>query len=138
VATTARQFAGQLLSLVGASAGGVLGYYTFGWIYHYGFYGMMVPGALLGLGCGLLAPAPSQLRGAVCAAAAVALGLFTEWRFFPFVDDPSLGYFLGKVASLTPVTLGMIAGGAFFAYWFGKDAGFRLLPGRSRGPSPQA
>ncbi len=130
MATTARQIAGHLLSLVGAVAGGVLGYYTFGWIYHHGFYGMMIPGALLGLGCGLVAPGPSQVRGILCAVAGLALGLFTEWSYRPFNADSGLGYFLRNIPSLTPLALGMIPAGAFFAYWLGKDAGFRLLPGR--------
>jgi len=136
VATTARQIAGHVLSVLGALAGGVLGYYTFGWIYHHGFYGMMILGALLGLGCGLMAPGPSQLRGILCAIVGLALGFFTEWSYRPFVADGSLGYFLQNISSLNPMALGMIPAGAFFAYWLGKDAGFRLLPGRATRPRP--
>ena len=64
----------------------------FQWIYDHGFYGMMIPGALLGLGCGLLAQHASQIRGVLCALAGLGLGLFTEWRFRPFMADeqPSL------------------------------------------------
>ena len=62
--------------------------------------------------------------------AALVLGLYTEWSFFPFKDDKSLAYFLKNVTELSPVTLAMIAAGAFFAYWLGRDAGFRLLPGK--------
>lgn len=130
VATTAQQIVGHLLSLIGAVVGGALGYYTFGWIYHHGFYGMMIPGALVGLGCGMLAPTSSQARGILCALAGLCLGLFTEWKFFPFRADASLGYFLKNISSLNALTLGMIAAGAFFAYWLGKDAGMRRLPGR--------
>ena len=35
----------NVLGLVGAIVGGVLGFYTFGWLFHYGFYGLMIPGA---------------------------------------------------------------------------------------------
>src|SRR5690242_13513243 len=109
---SSRQITSNLLGLIGAVVGGVLGYYTFRWIYHQGFYGMMIPGALVGLGCGLLAQHVSPIRGVVCALAALALGLFTEWSFFPFADDRSPAFFLKNIAALSPVTLGMIAAGA--------------------------
>jgi hypothetical protein len=134
VAATAQPIVGNLLSFVGAVAGGVLGYYTFRWIYDHGFYGMMIPGALLGLGCGILAPGRSHLRGLLCAVAAVALSLFTEWKTRPFIKDGSLDFFLKNIPSLNPMALVMIVAGAFFAYWLGKDAGIRLLPARS-GPN---
>jgi hypothetical protein len=136
MAVTARQITSCFLSLVGAVTGGVLGYYIFRWIYHHGFYGMMVPGALVGLGCGLVAQHSSHIRGVICAVAALGLGLFTEWNFFPFVDDKSLGFFLKNIPALSPVTLLMIALGAFFAYWLGKDAGFLRLSGGQRLTSP--
>jgi len=119
--TSSSRIASNLLGAVGATAGAILGYYTFGWIYHRGFYGMMIPGAMLGLGCGLLARHPSTPRGAACAAAALGLGLFAEWSFFPFIDDPGFRYFLSNIAELNTITLLMIPGGAFFAYLFGKD-----------------
>jgi hypothetical protein len=130
VAKSIQQITGCLLGLVGGVVGGILGYYTFQWVYNQGFYGMMIPGAFVGLGCGLLSSTPSHVRGAVCAAAALGLGLFTEWRFFPFNDDGSMSYFLKNVPSLKPLTVAMIAAGGFFAYWLGKDAGFRLWPGK--------
>jgi len=108
---------------LGALAGATLGYYTFQWLYQQGFYGMMIPGALLGLGCGLASRSPSPARGAVCAVAALALGLFVEWKFFPFNADPSFGYLLSHVSELRGVTLLMLVAGAGFAYWLGKDAG---------------
>jgi hypothetical protein len=60
------------------------------------------------------------------------MGLYTEWRFSPFRADESLVYFLKNVTGLSPVTLAMIAAGAFFAYWLGRDSGFRLFPGKQR------
>ncbi len=132
MAVTTQQITSNLLGLIGAVAGAVLGYYTFQWIYDHGFYGMMIPGAFVGLGCGLLSQHPSQVRGVLCAVAGLALGLFTEWKFRPFLADKTLTYFLKNLAELTPVTLLMIAAGAFFAYWLGRDSGFSLLPRRSK------
>ena len=42
-----------LLTLCGAVAGGILGYFAFGWLLGQGFYALMLPGGLLGLGAGL-------------------------------------------------------------------------------------
>ena len=125
----------NLLGLVGAIVGGVLGFYTFGWLYSQGFYGLMIPGAFLGLGCGLLAQHPSVPRGIVCGVAALILALFTEWKFFPFVADTSLSYFVRHLTDLKPVTVLMTGIGGLIAYWVSKDAGFRWLPERPR-PAP--
>src|SRR5262249_44369444 len=43
----------SLLVLAGAVAGGVLGYFAFFWVAAQGFYGLIIPGALLGLGAGI-------------------------------------------------------------------------------------
>lgn len=126
--TTSGRVAEELIAALGALAGATLGYYTFGWLYQRGFYGMMIPGALLGLGAGLVARRASHVRGAICAVAAFAFGLFVEWKFFPFVADPSPGYFLSHLPELRGVTLLMIAAGAGFAYWLGREG----RAGRSR------
>jgi hypothetical protein len=119
-----RHLISNLLGLVGATIGGVLGFYTFGWIFAQGYYGLMIPGALLGLGCSLLAQHPSTIRGIVCGVAALCLGLFTEWHFRPFAADESLSYFLKNLSGLTPVTLLMLGVGAIIAFWVARDAGF--------------
>lgn len=111
--------------LVGALVGGSLGFLAFRWAYSQGFYAMILPGALLGLGCGLLAQHRSIPRGIVCGVAALFLGLYTEWQYYPFEADDSFLYMLTHVYRLRPLTLGMIGLGTAFAFWFGKDAGFR-------------
>jgi hypothetical protein len=123
-----RQLISNLLGLVGAGIGGVLGFYTFGWLVGQGFYGPMIPGALLGLGCSLLAQHSSTIRGVVCGLAGLGLGLFSEWWFRPFNDDESLSYFLKNLSSLSAVTLPLIGVGAFIAFWMAREAG---LPGLS-------
>ncbi len=52
----------NLLGLAGAAVGGVLGFYIFGWMFERGWYGLMIPGAFLGLGCSMLARHPSLAR----------------------------------------------------------------------------
>jgi hypothetical protein len=127
-----RQIASNVLGLTGAVIGGALGYYIFKWIVSQGFYGLMIPGALLGLGCSLLSQHRSHIRGIACGLAGLVLGLYAEWRFWPMVDDDSFVYLVSHVAELKPITQGMIVLGAFFAYWLGRDAGFHWLPGAVR------
>jgi hypothetical protein len=80
-------------------------------------YAMVAPGALLGMGAGLLVRDKSISRALICTVAALALGLFAEWRFRPFVADPRLGYFLAHIHQLQPITMLMIAAGAGLGGW---------------------
>jgi hypothetical protein len=106
-----------LAGILGAAAGGILGYFAFFWIAGQGFYALMVPGGLVGLGGGLLVRDRSPIRAAICGVVALGLGLFTEWRFAPFIKDASLGYFLTHLHDLRPITMLMIVAGAAFGYW---------------------
>ncbi len=119
-----RYVVSHLLGFVGAVVGGALGFYIFGWLARHSFYGLMIPGALLGGGCGLLARHPSQARGVVCGVAAALFSLFTEWWYFPFAADTSATFFVEHATSLSPVTWLMVVVGAFIAFWLGRDAGF--------------
>lgn len=104
------------LGLLGAALGGCLGYYAFFWIVRQGFYALILPPGLLGLTAGVFARRRSMPLAILCSVAGLALGLFTEWRFAPFKADESLPYFLLHVHLLKPVTLIMLALGAFFSY----------------------
>ena len=106
-----------LAGLLGAAAGGVLGYFVFFWALRQGFYALMVPGGLIGLGGGLLVKDRSVIRAILCGVFGAGLGLFSEWRHFPFSADPSLGYFLTHLHQLRPLTLLMLAVGTAFAAW---------------------
>jgi hypothetical protein len=112
-----------VVASTGAVVGAILGYFAFFWIARQGFYALVAPGALLGMGAGLLVKDKSIPRALVCAVAALALDLFVEWRFRPFVTDPSLGYFLAHVHQLQPLTLLMVAAGAALGGWLalGKE-----------------
>jgi hypothetical protein len=114
----------NFLGLIGAAIGGVLGFYTFGWLLRQGFYGLVIPGAFLGLGCSLLARHTSTMRGIVCGVAALGLSLFTEWYHWSWKADPSFQYFLLHVKDLTVVTLLMIGVGTFIGFWLARDAGY--------------
>jgi hypothetical protein len=97
------------LGLAGAAAAGALGYVAFSWLAQQGFYGLALPGVLLGVGAGLTAQRRSLALAVVCGVSALALSLFAEWKHFPFIKDGSLGYFLSHLSDLRPLTLLMIA-----------------------------
>jgi hypothetical protein len=66
-----------LLVVCGAVAGGMIGYFVFFWIAAHGFYGLALPGGLLGLGAGI-GKNRSIFVAVLCGLAATALGLFSE------------------------------------------------------------
>jgi hypothetical protein len=105
-----------LLAIAGAAIGGTLGYHAFFWVYSQGFYGMIIPGGLLGLGASI-GKIRSIWLAVVFGLAALALGLFTEWKYRPFVKDDGLVYFLLHVTDKSMVTLLMIAVGAALGFW---------------------
>lgn len=116
------------LGLLGAALGGCLGYFAFFWVARLGFYALVLPGALLGLGAGLCARGRSVVLAAICSGAGLALGLLTEWRLAPFVADDSLAYFITHIHTLKPITMIMVGLGAFLSY--------RLALGRGRKSAP--
>lgn len=117
-----------LRGIVGAVIGGAVGYAGFFLLAQAGLYALILPGALVGLGCGLLIGGTSNTMGVICSLLALLLGIVIEWRFAPFVADDSFGYFVAHLHQLRTMTLVMIVLGAAFAYWFG----------RGRGPRPSA
>ncbi len=117
------------LGLLGAVIGGAAGYFLFFWIARQGFYALALPPGLMGYAAGFLARRRSLPLAVVCGVAGLALGLFTEWRFAPFVADSSLLYFVTHIHDLKPITLLMVALGTVLSYWLAlgrpADAGTR-------------
>jgi hypothetical protein len=105
--------------LVGAIAGAVAGFFAFQWMASQGFYAMVLPGALMGLGCGYASGRQSKLLGGLCAISAIPVGLLCEALVMPFVADKSLGFFFSHLGELSTVTWLMIGAGAIMSYWFG-------------------
>ena len=106
----------SILVLIGAVAGGLVGYVGFLWIAHQGLYALVLPGGLLGVGASLFQNRSTAICIA-CGLLALALGFLAEWQFAPFITDRSLSYFLSHVHQLRPITLIMIAAGAFIGFW---------------------
>jgi hypothetical protein len=86
------------------------------------FYALALPGAVVGIGAGLVARGRSQTLAAICAAAAIVLAIVIEWQRAPFKEDGSFRYFATHLHQLDggAVKFVMIAVGALCAYWFGR------------------
>ena len=104
--------------LMGAVLGGAAGYFIFGWLTGQGFYAVALPGVLLGMGAGWLGRGNSIAFALACGVLGLGLGVFSEWAQFPFIKDPSFGYFLAHFLDLKPISLIMISLGGAAAFWF--------------------
>jgi hypothetical protein len=120
------------LGLVGALGGAVVGYFTFFLLARLGYYALVLPGALLGIGCGALSGGKANVLGIVCGSLALLAGIFTEWRFAPFNKDHSFAYFITHVGDLGTVTLVSIAAGGLFGFWFGRGREGGAWPRRAK------
>ena len=69
----------SMLALIGAVAGGLVGYFGFLWIARQGFYALVLPGGLLGVGASLSANR-STAPCIVCGLLALALGVLAACR----------------------------------------------------------
>ena len=115
--SSAPNYGRAIMGLIGGGALGCIGFYL---MRHLGLYAMIVPGAMIGLGCGAQAGGRSIALGVVAAVVSLALGIVIEWYFFPFIADKSLSYFLQNLSGLTLRAKIMIAAGAFAGFWFGR------------------
>jgi hypothetical protein len=106
----------DLRLVVAACAGGLLGAALFFWLAARGYYGLALPGGLLGLGAGVFRP-HSAATPVLCGVLAVGLGLVVEWRFAPFVADSSFSFFLTHLTGLQLPTVVMLAIGAVVGFW---------------------
>jgi hypothetical protein len=107
---------GDLLVLLGAVLGGLLGHEMFFWLMGQGFYGLILPGGLCGLGAGVFRSRWKRVP-ILCGLLALGLGLFTEWRFEPFAADAGFGYFLLHAYRLRLDTLILIGTGTAIGFW---------------------
>jgi len=107
-----------LRGLVGAVVGGAIGWYGFHWLVGQGLLAPMLPGALVGLGCGMSSGWRSQTLGMLCGAGGLIIGLLAYWQVLILKDD-SLSFFISHLHERSPQNLLMFGLGGLLAYWFG-------------------
>lgn len=102
--------------IIAAIFGAALGYLGFMWMADQGVYALALPGILIGLGAGLARNRSAALAG-ICGVGALVVGLFAEWKRYPFSVDDSFEYFVLHVHQLQPWTLLMLGFGTVLAFW---------------------
>lgn len=107
-------------AIAGAIGGAVIGYIGFSLMMKMGLYALVLPGAMIGLGCGAQSGAHSWPLAIFAGLAALCLTVFIEWHFFPFVADESFGYFVSNLTDLRTGTQLMMGAGTFAGFWFGR------------------
>jgi len=116
-----------VLVCLGAIVGGVLGMFGCEWLVSQGFYGLILPGALAGLGAGIF-PNRSKLIAILCSIYGLVMGIITDWRIEPFIADKSFGYYISHLHQLRGLTMILIALGGLVAFWIP----FRRIPPQKR------
>lgn len=104
------------IALLAAAVGGCVGYFAFFWILQQGFYAIMLPPALVGMAAGYCMPRRSQPLAIACGIAGLVLGLYTEWRYRPFIADASFLYLITHAYKLDGIKLLMLAIGSVASY----------------------
>jgi uncharacterized membrane protein YeaQ/YmgE (transglycosylase-associated protein family) len=83
--------------IVGAAIGAAIGYFAFVKLSSINLYAFMLPGALIGLGCGFMAKKNSNLLSGFCFLLAIVVSVLGEWNTLWFSEDESLGYFVQHI-----------------------------------------
>lgn len=115
-----RRSVDYVAATTGTVFGAIAGAAVFGFLLRQGIYAMVIPGTLIGLGCGGFAKGRSTGLGISAAVIAFVVSLGLEWHFRPFVLDDSLSYFLSHLRDLTTMTWITVSLGTFAAFWFGR------------------
>ncbi len=119
---------GYVTGLLGAILGGILGGYLAYQAWMQGFYALVLPGALVGLGCGMLSWTNSNLRGVLSAVLAALAGLLSEWLICFLPAEKTLDNFIGFLKQMTNeprITQIFLTLGAILGFWWGRECTFR-------------
>ncbi len=105
------------LGLIGGVAGGIVGFFVCKWLATQGFYAVVIPGAMVGLGFGLAARKRHQAFGLICAVLGLFAGLITQWKVYS--NEPSFWKLVGELKDYSIVTWVLLGLGVVMAYSFG-------------------
>jgi hypothetical protein len=109
-----------LRGLAGGAVGGFLGYHAFVWlVLNQGLYALVLPGALVGLGCGLASGRKVIALGVLSAVGAFLVSALANWHV---LQEPS-PTFLEQITTLFQphrrTTASLILIGVAIAFYFG-------------------
>jgi len=101
--------------IAGAVIGAALGLFLFDLAFKQGYFMLALPGALLGLGCGMLSGKRSLLLAGICLILAVGVTAYADSTCY----DKTFSEFLQSAGNLPKVDYLMFVAGVLFAAWFG-------------------
>ena len=106
--------------LLGAIIGGGAGWFAYFWLLNQGYDGLMIPGALVGVGFSILSTRSAWSFGLACAVMGLGLMLVCEWQsLVNFRNGPFLD-FLANLHKLNTPNKIMLGAGTLIAFWIGK------------------
>jgi len=116
------------LGVAGAIAGGVVGFFLFQILVDQGLYFMVLPGALVGLGCGLAVRSRSFVFSAIAMLISIPVTIVCEWKKDAYYCDDNetlMGIIEYTTRMSTPELRGslilvFIALNALIAFWLGR------------------
>lgn len=109
------------LGILGAIAGGAVGFVLFRWLHSFGLYAFVLPGALAGLGCGFAAKSRLIIFSFIALVFGLIATVLAEWHTNWFADDETLLYFVKNIhesrggMALVSILLNCVA-----AFWLGR------------------
>ncbi len=104
----------NLLAMVGAAVGGLVGYGLVFWLLDRGLLGLALPGGLLGVGAGVVVNR-GRWVALVCGIAALVLGLTADYQ--SLAKPPAVADYLMGLPSRSVVTLAMLAVGTALGFY---------------------
>ena len=116
-----------ILGVVGGVGGGVIGFLICKWLSSQGFYAVVIPGSLVGMGFGYCARKRHVVFGCVSGILGLFAGLITQWKVYS--NEPSFWKLVGELKDYSAVTWIMLGLGTVFAVSFGT--------GRNSGSPPR-
>ena len=117
---------GLLLGVFGALLGAVVGFFVFQFLARRGLYFIVLPGALVGLGCGFAARSRLLVLGIIAVAVAIPTAIVCEWRtdrYFCDDGETLMGVleYTSRMVELRGWKLPVFVGlNGLIAFWFGR------------------
>ena len=114
------------LGIFGALLGAVVSFFLFQFLIRRGLYFLVLPGALVGLGCGFAARSRSFALAIIAVAVAVPTAIFCEWKTDLYLCDDGetlmgIVEYISRMVELRGWKLPVFVGlNGLIAFWFGR------------------
>ena len=114
------------LGILGAVLGAVVGFFLFQFLTQQGLYLIVLPGALVGLGCGFAAGSRSFVFAIIAVVVAIPATIVCEWKTDAYLCDDGktlmgIGEYVSRMVELRGWQLPVFVGlNGVIAFWLGR------------------